>query len=262
MTDFDYTSLDRFKADMSCIASTLPPDVLDNYNRDFDITYAHDSTQIEGNTLSLVETKVLLDDGISIGGKKLREVYEVTNHDRAFTYVRQLIREARPLDEELVKDIHEILMQNIIPGGIYRPHAVRIIGASHRPPEPYDMLQQIRFFFADMPINRKNMHPVEFAAWTHAEFVRIHPFADGNGRTSRIIMNYQLMAGGFLPISIKAENQLPYYIALDQYATKRNLVPFLTQVYGHENATLRDFIARYEESAIHDWRSNTPRHRK
>ena len=116
MTDFDYKALDRLKADMSRIASTLPPDVLDNYNRDFDVTYAHDSTQIEGNTLSLVETKVLLEDGISIGGKKLREVYEVTNHDRAFTYVRQLIREGRPLDEELVKDIHEILMQNIMQG--------------------------------------------------------------------------------------------------------------------------------------------------
>ena len=95
MTDFDYKALDRLKADMSRIASTLPPDVLD-------VTYAHDSKQIEGNTLSLVETKVLLEDGISIGGKKLREVYEVTNHDRAFTYVRQLIREGRPLDEELV----------------------------------------------------------------------------------------------------------------------------------------------------------------
>lgn len=120
MTDFDYKALDRLKADMSHIASTLPPKVLDNYNRDFDVTYAHDSTQIEGNTLSLVETKVLLEDGISIGGKKLREVYEVTNHDRAFTYVRQLIRDGRPLDEELVKDIHEVLMQNIIQGGIYR----------------------------------------------------------------------------------------------------------------------------------------------
>lgn len=251
MTDFDYKALDRLKADTSRIASTLPPDVLDNYNRDFDITYAHDSTQIEGNTLSLVETKVLLDDGISIGGKKLREVYEVTNHDRAFTYVRQLIREGRPLDEELVKDIHEILMQNIMQGGIYRSHAVRIIGASHRPPEPYDMLQQIKFFFADMPTNRETMHPVELAAWTHAEFVRIHPFADGNGRTSRMIMNYQLMSGGFLPISIKAENQAPYYTALDQYATERNLMPFLTQVYDHEKAALLDFIASYGEGAAH-----------
>ena len=229
MTDFDYKALDRLRADMSRIASTLPPDVLDNYNRDFDVTYAHDSTQIEGNTLSLVETK----------------------HDRAFTYVRQLIREGRPLDEELVKDIHEILMQNIMQGGIYRSHAVRIIGASHRPPEPYDMLQQIKFFFADMPTNRDRMHPVEFAAWTHAEFVRIHPFADGNGRTSRMIMNYQLMAGGFLPVSIKAENQAPYYTALDQYATERNLVPFLTQVYDHEKTALLDFIASYGEGAAH-----------
>ena len=113
------------------------------------------------------------------------------------------------------------------------------------------MLQQIRFFFADMPTNREKMHPVEFAAWTHAEFVRIHPFADGNGRTSRMIMNYQLMAGGFLPISIKAANQAPYYTALDQYATERDLVPFLTQVYDHEKAALLDFIASYGEGAAH-----------
>ncbi len=243
----NYTELDRLRADMTRIARTLPADVLDNYNRDFDITYAHDSTQIEGNTLSLVETKILLDDGISIGGKKLREVYEITNHDRAFTYVRQLIKQGRPLDEELTKDIHEILMQNIIQGGIYRAHAVRIIGASHRPPEPYEMLEQIRFFFGDMPNNKEKMHPVELAAWTHAEFVRIHPFPDGNGRTSRMIMNYQLMQGGFLPISIKAENQAPYYTALDQYAVSKDLGPFLTQVYDHEKAALLDFIASYGE---------------
>lgn len=246
----NYKELDRLKADMTRIARTLPADVLDNYNRDFDITYAHDSTQIEGNTLSLVETKILLDDGISIGGKKLREVYEITNHDRAFTYVRQLIKQGRPLDEELTKDIHEILMQNIIQGGIYRAHAVRIIGASHRPPGPYEMLEQIRFFFDDMPNNKEKMHPVELAAWTHAEFVRIHPFPDGNGRTSRMIMNYQLMQGGFLPISIKAENQAPYYTALDQYAVSKDLGPFLTQVYDHEKAALLDFIASYGEGVL------------
>jgi len=199
---------------------------LDNYESAFSIEFAHHSTAIEGNTLSLVETKLLLEDKVSIGGKRLREIYEVVNHDKAFQYCRQCIDEGKPLDEGIIKDIHEMLMENILPGGIYRNVDVRISGASHQPPTPNQMYGQIKSFYMDLP-SPTDRNPIEQAAWTHAEFVRIHPFVDGNGRTSRLIMNYQLMANGFLPVNIRHENRLAYYEALDAYASNGVLAPFM-----------------------------------
>ena len=208
----------------------IPKEVLANYDTNFDIIYAHNSTAIEGNTLSLMETKLLLEDQLSVGGKELREIYEVVNHNKAFAFVRGCIREGKSLGEGIVKDIHALLMENIMVGGVYRDVAVRITGARHTPPAPADAYQQIKFFFMDMPGKAQELNPIEFAAWTHAEFVRIHPFVDGNGRTSRLIMNYQLMTEGFLPVSIAKEDRLPYFGALESYAVENNLEPFADMV--------------------------------
>ena len=116
-------------------------------------------------------------------------------------------------------------MENIQPGGIYRNVDVRISGATHEPPSPNAMYIQIKNFYAALPV-RSDLNAIELAAWTHAEFVRIHPYTDGNGRTSRLIMNYQLMAHGFLPVDIPAARRLEYYEALEQYAVHGNLNPF------------------------------------
>ena len=171
---------------------------LSSYEQDFELTYIHNSTAIEGNTLTLIETKVVLEDGISVGGKKLREIYEVVNHKKAYRYVKKCIAEEKKLDEHIVKDLHAILTENIIVGGVYRSEPVRISGAGHTPPVGNDMYIQIKNFYEDLAWKKDSLNPIEYAAWTHAEFVRIHPFIDGNGRTSRLLMNYQLMYAGFL----------------------------------------------------------------
>lgn len=177
--------------------------LFDNFNKDFEIDYAHNSTAIEGNTLTLIETKVLLEDEISVGNKSLREIYEVVNHNKAFAYVKKCISENKPLDENIVKDVHSILMENILIGGVYRNVEVRITGAKHKPPVPSEMYYEIKEFFNNLD-SIVDLNPIELAAWTHAEFVKIHPFVDGNGRTSRLIMNYQLMRNGFyLCLSIR-----------------------------------------------------------
>ncbi len=199
---------------------------LSSYEKDFELTFTHNSTAIEGNTLTLIETKLLLDDGISVGGKDLREVYEVVNHSKAYKYVKKCISEKKSLDENIVKDLHEILTENIMPGGIYRNQDVRITGASHTPPSGMDMYNQIKAFYADLDAKKDSLGPIEYAAWTHAEFVRIHPFVDGNGRTARLIMNYQLLSAGLLPVSIAKENRLDYYNALEAYAADGGLEPF------------------------------------
>lgn len=214
---------------------------ISSYEKDFELTFTHNSTAIEGNTLTLIETKVLLEDGVSIGGKELREIYEVINHKKAYQYVKKCIADGIQLNEKIVKDIHAILTENIIIGGIYRNQEVRISGAGHVPPTGNDMFIQIKNFYADLE-NNKCLNPIEFAAWTHAEFVRIHPFIDGNGRTSRLIMNYQLMINGFLPVSIAKEDRLEYYNALEDYAVNKNLQPFLELVAKLEEEQLDAYI--------------------
>ena len=217
-----------------------------NYEQAFEIEYTHNSTAIEGNTLSLIETKVLLEDKISIGGKNLREVYEVVNHNKAFQYVKGCIAEGKPLDENRVKDIHAILMENIMIGGVYRNVDVYISGAKHTPSPPNEAYKQVKNFYADLPY-KTEMNSIELAVWTHAEFVKIHPFIDGNGRTSRLIMNYQLMANGFLPISIAKESRLEYFNALESYAVDGDLNPFVDFIAALEERNLDFYIGVIEQ---------------
>ena len=150
--------------------------------------------------------------------------------------------EGKVLDENIIKDIHAILTENIIVGGIYRNQEVRISGAGHTPPSGNDMYIQIKNFYADLKWKKKELNPIGYAAWTHAEFVRIHPFVDGNGRTSRLIMNYQLMSDGFLPISIAKENRLNYYNALEEYAVNANLEKFADLIAELEEEQLDTYI--------------------
>lgn len=213
---------------------------LSSYEKDFELKFTHNSTAIEGNTLTLMETKVVLEDGISVGGKELREIYEVINHKKAYGYVKKCISENKPLTEEIVKDLHAILTENIIIGGIYRNQEVRISGAGFTPPSGNEMYLQIKGFYEDLK-NRSDLNPIEISAWTHAEFVRIHPFIDGNGRTSRLLMNYQLLLQGFLPVSIAKEDRLSYYNTLEEFAVTGNLKPFA------------DFVAELEEQQLDEY---------
>jgi Fic family protein len=215
---------------------------LSSYEKDFELTFTHNSTAIEGNTLTLMETKVVLEDGISVGGKELREIYEVINHKKAYQYVKKCIAEGKVLDEHIVKDIHAILTENIIVGGIYRNQEVRISGAGHLPPVGNDMYDQIKGFYNDLVWKKSALNPIEYAAWTHAEFVRIHPFIDGNGRTSRLLMNYQLISDGFLPVSVAKENRLDYYNALEAYAVQGELERFADLVAELEENQLDTYI--------------------
>lgn len=210
--------------------ASIPEITLKSYEQAFEIEYTHNSTAIEGNTLTLMETKVLLEDGIAIGGKHLREIYESVNHQKAYRYVKECIDKGMPLDEKIVKDIHAMLMENIFTGGIYRNVDVYISGAQHTPPSPNEMYRQVKNFYIDLTWKNREQNDIEYAAWTHAEFVKIHPFPDGNGRTSRLIMNYQLMAAGFPAISIAKENRLAYFNALEAYAVEGDLAPFADMI--------------------------------
>ena len=237
--DFERILLKKEKYEQS--KSKIDSITLSTYEKDFELRFTHNSTAIEGNTLTLMETKVLLEDGVSVGGKELREIYEVVNHKKAYDYVKKCIAQNKSLTEDIVKDLHMILTENIIAGGIYRNQEVRISGAGFTPPAGNEMYIQIKAFYEELD-NKAGLNPIELAAWTHAEFVRIHPFIDGNGRTSRLLMNYQLMLHDFLPVSVDKENRLDYYNALERYAVHKDLNPFADFIAGLEEKQLDEYL--------------------
>ena len=237
---------DRLLQKRECYRQALPSIpalTLQSYELAFEVEYTHNSNAIEGNTLTLMETKLVLEDAICPGGKSLREIYEAVNHQKAYRYVKACIARNEPLSEKIVKDIHAILMENILVGGVYRNVDVYISGAQHTPPSPNEMYRQVKDFYADLGWKAQALDPIALAAWTHAEFVRIHPFPDGNGRTSRLLMNYQLLAQGFAPVSIAKENRLDYYNALEAYAVDGDLAPFTEMVAALEEKQLDRYLA-------------------
>ncbi|KZX10967.1 Fic family protein [Methanobrevibacter filiformis] len=236
----DYNSLIEKRDFVKNNIDKLDKILLEKYTTNFEINFTHDSTAIEGNTLTLLETKIILEDKISVGSKELIEIYEVVNHDKAWNYVKECIYENEILNETIIKNIHKILMENILEGGVYRDVEVVISGAKHKPPSPFIANYELEEFYKTLKKNDYNN--IAIAAYTHGEFVKIHPFIDGNGRTSRIIMNYQLIKSGFLPISIKVEDKSEYYNVLEEYATNNNLEPLIKLIYKLEEKELDFYI--------------------
>lgn len=142
----DYELLLQLKETVVKKCAELPAEVLSGFENSFNIEYAHNSTAIEGNTLTLIQTKAILEDGLSVGGKLLREIYEVANHAKALAYVKKCTAESKPLDENIVKDIHAMLMENILVGGIYRNVEVRIpVRSTSRRRRPKCIVRSRRF---------------------------------------------------------------------------------------------------------------------
>lgn len=129
----NYPELLRKKELYQAGRASIPELTLVSYEQAFEIEYSHNSTAIEGNTRTLMETKLVLKNGISVGGKSLREIYESINHKKAYRYVKDCTAKGQPLDEKIIKEIHALLMENIIVGGVYRSVDVYISGTQHTP---------------------------------------------------------------------------------------------------------------------------------
>ncbi len=196
----------------------LPPSVVKNLQEDLILRWTYHSNAIEGNTLTLLETKVVL-EGITVGGKALREHFEAINHRNAIYYVEDIIKKEEPFSEWQIRNIHQLILKNIDDdnAGRYRQQNVLISGATNTPPD-YTLLNDKMAQFVDWyNLESNQLHPIERAAKVHANFVGIHPFIDGNGRTSRLLMNLELMKAGYPPCVITVWNRLAYYEALDQW---------------------------------------------
>ncbi|MDA3577613.1 Fic family protein [Acinetobacter ursingii] len=201
--------------------------IVKNLHEDLILRWTYHSNAIEGNTLTLLETKVVL-EGITVGGKALREHFEAINHRDAILYVEDIIKKQEPFSEWQIRNIHQLILKNIddVNAGRYRQQNVLISGATTNPPDHTLLNDKMAQFIDWYSQEADTLHPIERAAKVHADFVGIHPFVDGNGRTSRLLMNLELMKAGYPPSVITVENRLAYYEALDQWMAYGNSEPF------------------------------------
>lgn len=196
------------------------------------VNWTYHSNAIEGNTLTLSETKVAL-EGITIGGKTIKEHLEVINHKEAILYVEDIVGRKEPLSEWQIKSIHRLILRSIDDehAGTYRNANVIISGAKYIPPDFVQvkalMEELIQTYELDWQANK---HAVERSSLLHIEFVKIHPFIDGNGRTARLLLNFELMKSGYPPIVFEKEDRADYYAALDHAHTTGDIHPFLNLV--------------------------------
>ena len=196
----------------------LPPAVMARLREQFTAEWTYNSNAIEGSTLTLRETQLILEAGLTIGGKSLREHFEVINHRDAIEYVERLAEQAEPLTAFQVRQVHRLVLSKIDDAGAgqYRQTPVRIAGAAHTPPEAWEVPRRMAEWEAAVAAAGQTLHPIEQAAQAHHGLVAIHPFVDGNGRTARLVLNLLLFQHGYPPAVILRANRRQYYRVLAQ----------------------------------------------
>jgi Fic family protein len=196
----------------------LPAMALKRIKEDMAIEWSYNSNGIEGNTLNLNETRMVLQEGMTVKGKSLREHIEITNHHDAIEFVEQVAQKKVGITEKNILNIHEIVMLKIEKefAGRYRNGAVRIMGANFTPPNPLKVSSLMDELTQFINQNSLKLNDIEMAAILHHRFVWIHPFFDGNGRTVRLLMNLFLMRKGYPPAIILKNDRKKYYEALNQ----------------------------------------------
>ena len=194
---------------------------LERLNEEFLTEYTYNSNAIEGNTLTLRETDMVL-RGLTIDQKSLKEHLEVIGHKEAFDFVTELVKEKCEINERVIKQIHYLVLADKKDDrGVYRRVPVRIMGAAHETAQPYLIVTKMEELLRNYLASEE--HIVTKLARFHIEFEGIHPFIDGNGRTGRLLVNLELMKAGYPPIDIKFTDRIAYYNAFDEYHVKHNL---------------------------------------
>lgn len=207
---------------------------------EFLIEYVYNSTSIEGNTLTLNETRLVLKEGITIGGKSLREHLDITNQEEAIDWIEEFVKKKKGIKEVDILTLHRITLKGISNywEGRYKTSQNRIVGSKLKPTPPYKVRSEMTNLIYSINKNPEKYNPIELAAFAHHELTRIHPFVDGNGRVARLLCNLILMGKGFPPIIIRTRDRKKYFDCLEK-AHFGNLKIFV------------DFIAlRVEESLI------------
>lgn len=191
---------------------------LHKLKEEFLVEYVYNSTSIEGNTLTLNETKLVLQEGITIGGKSLREHLDVTNQKEAINYIETFIKGKKEIKEADIITLHRITLKGISDywAGRYKTSQNRIVGSKHKTTPPYKVSSEMNSLIYVINKNPRKYNPIELAAAVHHELARIHPFVDGNGRTARLFCNLILINKGYAPIIIRTKERKKYFDSLEK----------------------------------------------
>lgn len=214
-------------------------------NEEFTVEFTYNSNAIEGNTLTLRETDLVL-RGLTIDQKPLKDHMEAVGHKEAFDYVRELVKEQVPMSESIIKQIHYLVLADKKDDrGVYRRVPVRIMGAQHEPVQPYLIQPKMEQLMIDYGSSTE--HIITKLARFHIEFEGIHPFIDGNGRTGRLLVNLELMKAGYPPIDIKFTDRIAYYNAFDAYHVKHDLSAMEKLFAGYVNERLDTYLQMLQD---------------
>jgi len=217
----------------------LPSSLVGRLKRQMMIEYTYNSNAIEGNTLTLRETQLVIEEGITVGGKSIAETLEAKNHPEAIELVEKLVEVKSEVTEDVVLQVHKLIMANIAEdAGQYRTMGVRIAGASFMPPPSSQVRPRMNELLKWLKENPDEHTPIEVAAVFHHRFVQLHPFSEGNGRVARLLMNAILMKNGYPFIAIVSNSYRPKYLRTLMEADLGNTSSFV------------NFIARCVERAL------------
>ena len=226
----------------------LPAVALKKIENALAIEYTYESNRIEGNTLTLQETELVVSEGITISGKSMREHLEAINHAEAIDYIKDFAKSNAEIGERIIKEIHALVLHGIDRenAGCYRNVPVMISGSRHLPPQPYLIAKLMEDFILNFrQMESQNMHPILVAAYLHDELVRIHPFIDGNGRTSRLLMNLYLLRKGYTLVNMKGSDneKVAYYNTLEASHIDNHPELFQKYVAEAELQSLKNYLS-------------------
>jgi Fic family protein len=213
----------------------------------YDVELTYTSNAIEGNTLTLRETAEVIEHGITVGGKKLKEHLEAVDHYEAVLWMRELAAQTEPVGENVVRELHRRIVARSEPeiAGIYSPHRRRIAGSPVVFPNPLkvpDLMQDFGVWLEQAPATP------EAAFDAHFRLTAIHPFSDGNGRTARLLMNLLLIRGGYVPIAVRPEDRKRYLDTLEHGSLADDRGPFQTFLHERLDSTLGEYLGALQEA--------------
>ena len=236
-----FERIEELKAELDA-RRPLTQGELERLNEEFMIEFTYNSNAIEGNTLTLQETSMVL-EGITIDQKLLKDHLEAVGHKDAFLYVQDIVSKKIPLTEFVIKNIHSLVLINKPEDkGVYRRVPVRIMGAYTEPVQPYLIEPKITELLAENEKRKSTMNIIERVARFHLEFESIHPFIDGNGRTGRLLMNFELMQNGYPPINVKFSERKRYYDAFDSYSINQDTTQMTNLIAEYVTERLEQYL--------------------
>lgn len=220
---------------------------LKRLREEFAVSNCYNSNAIEGSTLTLRETAMILQEGVTIAEKPIKEHLEAIGHKDAFEYIIELTDRKTELSERVIKEIHSLVLMNDRENrGVYRHVPVMIMGSEHIPPQPYLVPKLMEELVINYNASLADTDVILAASELHLKFENIHPFIDGNGRTGRLLLNFELMKSGLLPVNIKFTDRMKYYSSFDDYSSTGSAIALASMVADYEISELERYISIIE----------------